>query len=135
MMGRSRGRLLAGVAVFVLVVLGGASGAWAGSAAPGGAGPGFTIESYAGPTVFSSEYNVSPSQVNEHSGSTPNIYVLTVRNSGSEPTDGSPITIADTLPKGLSAVQVEAKEFREGENLLEKGPRVIWVNLNFCAAN
>ena len=118
MMGRTRGGLLAGVAVFVLVVLGGASGAWAGSAAPGGAGPGFTIESYAGPTVFSSEYNISASQVEEQTGSTPNIYVLTVRNSGSEPTDGSPITIVDTLPKGLSAVKVEAKEFRQGEQQL-----------------
>ena len=47
--------LSGGVAVCA-AVLWARSGAWAGSA-PAGAAPGFTIESYAGPTVFSPEYN------------------------------------------------------------------------------
>ncbi len=57
-------------------------------------GPGLRIEAVAGPTVFSSE----------HGSDT---YLLTVRNSGSEPTDGSPIVVSDELPRGLKTVLIE----------------------------
>jgi hypothetical protein len=50
--------------------------------------PGFTISAVSGPTVFSAEQS-------------PDDYSLIVTNSGSEPTDGSSIRVADTLPAGL----------------------------------
>jgi hypothetical protein len=116
---RWRGRLSACVVVCV-VVLWGAAGAWAGSTAPGGAAPGFTIESYAGPTIFSSEYNTPAGRLEEQFGTTPNLYTVTVRNSGSVATDGSPITIADTLPKGVNAVALKAREFQSGQAVAEE---------------
>ncbi len=61
-------------------------------------GPGFTVKAVAGPTVFSAEHNGK--------GVTPDTYAVTVTNTGSEPTDGSPITVSDELPGGLRAVKV-----------------------------
>jgi hypothetical protein len=63
------------------------TGAAAGAATPG---PGYLIESAPYPTNFTSA-------VDENS------YLLTITNTGSQPTDGSPITITDTLPAGMSA--------------------------------
>ncbi len=63
-------------------------------------GPGLTIYAVAGPTVFSSEYNGQ---------GTPNTYSLTVRNSGSQPTDGSPIVISDELPRGMKAIRIQGQ--------------------------
>ena len=40
--------------------------------------------------------------------------MLTVRNSGSVPTNGGPITISDALPKGTKAIAVKAREFQSG---------------------
>jgi Domain of unknown function DUF11 len=90
-----RSRFAGGVAAgAVLACLLCASGAWAETAAPW-----FTIESSSAPTVFSAAFN---------GGSAPNEYVLTVTNAGSVATDGSPITVADTLPTGLTATNVRA---------------------------
>ncbi len=63
-------------------------------------GPGLTIYTVAGPTVFSSEHNGQP---------TPDTYSLTVRNSSSRPTDGSPIVVSDELPLGMKAVRIEGQ--------------------------
>ncbi len=61
-------------------------------------GPGLAIKGVAGPTIFSTEHN----------GDTlPDTYALTVTNTGSQPTDGSTISIGDELPHGLKAVRVE----------------------------
>jgi hypothetical protein len=110
-MSRIRSVLLMGVMVCLAVGFYGVSSAWAGSTAPGGAAAGFTVESEAAPTVFAPEYDGTDEKENA--------YGLTVRNSGSGPTDGSPITITDTLPKGLTATKIEAMEFREGESVAE----------------
>jgi hypothetical protein len=59
--------------------------------------PGFTINAVAGPTMFSAEHD---------GAQPPDTYTLTVTNSGNEPTDGSAISIADTLPAGLHASEI-----------------------------
>lgn len=73
-------------------------------------GPGDPIESIPGPTVFSTAWN---DQCVETVGGTPlrscNSYTLTVTNSGSLATNGTPVTIRDTLPASMTA------QFIEGE--------------------
>jgi hypothetical protein len=70
--------------------------------------PGYTINTYPAPTIFSPESG----------GSKPDYYMIWVRNSGSVATNGSPITITDTLPPGVSATEVEATNFVSDEGLL-----------------
>jgi hypothetical protein len=60
--------------------------------------PYLAIKALAGPTIFSAEHNGGP---------TPDTYGVTVTNVGSRATDGSTITIADELPRGLKAIFVE----------------------------
>jgi uncharacterized repeat protein (TIGR01451 family) len=74
------------------------------------ASPGLTIESYARPTNFSV--------------GSEGFYQVTVRNAGSVATDGSPITLADALPPGLTIKHValyflphEPGESEEGGDL------------------
>jgi hypothetical protein len=55
-------------------------------------GAGLTIESFASPSTFST-------------GDGEDVYKVMVRNAGSEQTDGSPITVTDTLPAGLKVVR------------------------------
>jgi hypothetical protein len=86
---RWRGARGLGLAVVVwLVVLG--SGSVALAATPG---PGYEVSLQAVPTIFSVEHDTSPLADG---------YLVVVTNSGSQPTDGSPITVADTLPSGLT---------------------------------
>ncbi len=59
--------------------------------------PGFTIASNSVPTVFSAEYDGSK---------TPDQVLVTVTNAGSVPTDGSTISIIDTLPAALKATAI-----------------------------
>lgn len=70
---------------------------------------GFTITLDAAPTVFSAEYDAMSENLLE----APNNYAIAVRNSGSEATNGTPISIADALPPGLTATHVAAAEFQE----------------------
>jgi hypothetical protein len=51
----------------------------------------------AGPTIFSAEHD---------NGRVSDFYAITVTNAGNQPTNGSQITIADTLPSGLQAERV-----------------------------
>jgi hypothetical protein len=114
------------------------SSAWGGSPPAVGAAAGFTIESYAAPTIFSTAYNaLEPSPYfhglgNDESPTVSNSYTLTVRNAGSVATEEenpvtkakTPIVISDTLPAGVTATRVEAREFQSiviggGENLQE----------------
>jgi Domain of unknown function DUF11 len=60
---------------------------------------GLAIRAVSGPTIFSAEH--------VGTGGTPDSYRLTVTNTGSKPTDGSPITISDELPRGLVPVRLE----------------------------
>ncbi len=85
-------RGLLGVGVALVGILGAAG---ASAAVPG---PGLAIKAVAGPTIFSSEHN---------SDEEPDIYLLTVTNTGSQPTDGSTITISDELPRGLKTVGIQ----------------------------
>jgi hypothetical protein len=63
----------------------------AGSAGAVAAAPGFAISAVAGPSIFSAET----------AGYLPDDYTLRVTNTGSLPTNGAPITIADALPVGV----------------------------------
>ncbi len=83
---------LAGASVVLAGVLGASSAA---AAAPG---PGLAIKAVAGPTIFSSEYNVGKPY--------PNTYLLIVTNTGSQPTDGTPIVVSDELPLGLKTTSI-----------------------------
>ncbi len=75
---------------------------------------GYLIESAPYPTVFTTA-NDSLCQGEFDSVVSCNSYLVTVRNSGSHPTDGSPITITDTLPAGMSAqfVHLEIQKIHE----------------------
>jgi hypothetical protein len=48
-------------------------------------------------------------------------YMITVRNEGSQPTNGSTVTITDALPTGLKAVHVESGE-SEGTHGIQNSP-------------
>jgi hypothetical protein len=95
------------VAGFLIVLGCMASGAFVCPSGAGAvnAGAAFSVTSDAVPTVFSSEYDGT---------ATPDSYALTVTNSGSLPTDGSPVSIVDSLPAGVSATSVTAGELQEG---------------------
>jgi hypothetical protein len=93
------------VCVVLLSVLAGQ--AWAGEPAPG-----WEIFSRAIPSNFSA---------NPANGF-PDGYELVVRNAGSQPTDGSPVTISDRLPEGVTAVEVVGYDLGPGlkEEFLNK---------------
>ena len=83
--------------VVLLSVLAGE--AWAGEPAPG-----WEIFSRAIPSNFSA---------NPANG-LPDGYEVVVRNAGSQPTDGSPVTISDTLPEGVTAVEAVGYDLGPG---------------------
>jgi uncharacterized repeat protein (TIGR01451 family) len=87
--------LSAAIAVSVVALLFGAGTAFAATSAPG-----WTIDSFAAPTNFSANQNAECSSGNCDS------YWVTATNAGSEPTDGSMVTLADTLPAGLTVHKV-----------------------------
>jgi hypothetical protein len=92
-----RGILLAaGTAGVLLFALAGAP-VWA--ATPG---PGYLIESAPYPTNFTAALDYSCNGKGSSNESC-NSYQLTITNSGSLPTNGSPIVITDTLPAGMGA--------------------------------
>ena len=67
-------------------------------------GPGYLIESVPTPTIFLAANDTACQQLGYGSeGRSCNSYIVTVTNSGSRTTDGSPITITDTLPAGMTA--------------------------------
>jgi hypothetical protein len=79
----------------------------AGSAHAAVAGPGFTLESIAAPTDFSAAddpFECASAQTDICGNS----YEVFAMNAGSEPTkEGSPVTLTDTLPPGVTARTVE----------------------------
>ena len=74
-------------------------------------GPALSIKAVAGPTVFSPAHNGS---------GLPDTYTLRVTNTGSKPTDGSPIVIVDELPRGLTPTGLHG--YLEEPNLGEVKP-------------
>jgi hypothetical protein len=80
--------LSAGLPVLLALALCGPSSA---AVAPA---PAFSIDAIAGPTIFSAAHN---------GGLIPDTYTVYVTNTGSVPTDGSPIKIGYELPRGLVA--------------------------------
>jgi hypothetical protein len=64
-------------------------------------GPGYLIESAPFPTNFTSALDTSCG------GESCNSYQLTITNAGSNPTDGTPITVTDTLPTGMVVQSAE----------------------------
>jgi hypothetical protein len=88
-------------------------------------GPDFTLSSSSEPTVFSPEINEEAYLRVPLSVGTPTepaesgrlesfprsaAYRLTVTNSGSQPTNGSPVTVVDTLPPGITATAIAGRE-------------------------
>ncbi len=93
-------RFVRGAAPLAALLVLGAIGAAPSLAAS--AGPRWSIVSESQPTYF-------------EAGDTSDAYVLIVRNAGALPTThGSPVTVADTLPAGVTATQVSARG--EGPN-------------------
>jgi hypothetical protein len=84
-----RRRLLTGTSVCATIIA-----LYAASAQAGEPAPGWEIHSRAIPSNFSS----SPE------GGFPDGYTVVARNSGSKPSDGSPVTISDVLPAKVSPV-------------------------------
>jgi hypothetical protein len=66
-----------------------------------------TIHSFATPTVFSAADNSECEIIGEATSCS--AYEVVVTNVGSRPTDGSPVTITDTLPAGLSVAEIQLR--------------------------
>ncbi len=96
---RSSVRVLACAALAVFVLGGGSAAA--------SAAAGFTIHSFATPTDFSTADDAACSFSRTGRGPQCDSYEVTVRNAGSEPTDGSTIMLTDTLPAGLTLKGIE----------------------------
>jgi hypothetical protein len=93
-------------------------------AAPASGGPGWSLRSYAQPTYFSSS---SDAECEHYSRSRLcDNYKLIVTNAGSASTIGSAL-IADALPQGVSAVEIE------GEDLGTKGPLACTITPLQCS--
>ncbi len=75
-------------------------------------GPGWSIDSLAIPSSFSEAENAACAEKGDPCDS----FTVTIRNAGSRPTDGSAVTIADTLPEGLMVSPLG------GAQLLWSGP-------------
>jgi Domain of unknown function DUF11 len=69
--------------------------------------PGWTITSVGQPTNFSADDNANcTSTLGQSGGPACDSYVLTATNAGSQPTDGSPVTLTDAVPAGLTVQQI-----------------------------
>ena len=75
----------------------------AGSASAASPAAGWTIESVATPTNFSTGDDAQCAEDLERCDS----YTVTARDAGSLPTSGGPVTLTDALPSGLRLVKVE----------------------------
>jgi hypothetical protein len=69
----------------------------------GAPAPGLSLKALAGPTVFSPELSPLAGAL------LPDSYDLVVTNTGSQPTDGSPIVIRDDLPQGVTPLEVHGQ--------------------------
>jgi len=81
-----------------------------GSATAATPAPGWTIDSLAMPTNFSAANNAQCEKVvkqDQQPTDACDAYQVTVTNTGSQPSDGSTVTIADTLPAGLTVQRIE----------------------------
>lgn len=102
-------RLLLAAAIGATALLAVSAGA-ASAATPD---PGLTLTSVGQPTNFSSDLNAQCASdlasSNNHTVAAPDCdtYTVTATNVGAAATDGSPVTLTDTLPAGWSAQKVE----------------------------
>ncbi len=99
----------------LLTALAGLTLAWLALAAPAHAAtpaPGFTLSSLGQPTNLSPALNTRCANdiANENAPNHPPLecdtYTVTATNQGTQPTDGTPVTLSDTLPAGITAQQV-----------------------------
>ncbi len=102
-----RGALAGLVVLFAALVLG------VGSAAAATVSPaaGWSVDEVATPTNFSAADNAQCS-VEVHAGGEPthcDAYRVIVRNAGSRPSDGSTVTLAVSLPAGLTVQNIESR--------------------------
>ena len=87
--------------------------------------PGWTVQSTVAPSVFSQ--SVTPECLVELAHFTNNEkavcdqYEVTVRNAGSEATDGAPVVFTDTLPKGVTLERVEVNKLEVNDSVSERG--------------
>jgi hypothetical protein len=96
--------LLAALAAALLVLSLGAAAAVAATAAPG-----WTLDSFAAPTSFSAADNGNCATAVAN-GRDPQAvcdsYILSAQNAGAQLTDGSPVTVTDSLPPGLTVQKI-----------------------------
>ncbi|MGC2374441.1 MAG: hypothetical protein WA484_11270 [Solirubrobacteraceae bacterium] len=95
-------------------------------------GPGYLIESAPYPTNFTPALDHSCVGANNVLGSC-NSYQLTITNSGSMPTNGTPIAIVDTPPAGMSAQVAEMENPRTGQIVKCSGEPVTCIYPNVLA--
>lgn len=96
------------VAVCLAVALGSLALLGALSPAPAlalASSPGFALDVQATPTAFSAGDDAQCLQSVDSTEPLCDAYTVTVTNAGAAPTNGSPITITDTLPPGLTVQQ------------------------------
>jgi hypothetical protein len=111
---KRRTHRLAGFAATASLLLAGAGPAGAATPAPG-----YTIHSLAAPTNFSAADNAGC----DFTDNLPlcDAYLVTVRDAGGQATDGSPVTLTDTVPAGLSVGRIV---------LIWTGPGAVAAGLN-----
>jgi hypothetical protein len=124
---------LCAVAACVAALGVGACPVWAVEAGPLEAAPGWEIHLQSAPSDFAPGAGGVGNNVVGSVG-----YNVVVRNSGSEATSGSPVTISDRLPEGITATEVLGYDFRpgytNGENAKEVNSNGGYVQLE-CLVN
>jgi hypothetical protein len=97
----------------LLVALVGATSAGAAVASPG-----WTVDTLASPSVLSEEDNGKCFASQKTNQLLCDGYVVTATNAGSEPTNGSPVTLTDTLAPGLTvrSVELTTSQLPQGDN-------------------
>jgi uncharacterized repeat protein (TIGR01451 family) len=79
---------------------------FAGSAQAAAPSPGWTLDSFAMPTSFTTSDNARCVGTLDQSDLLCDAYQVTASNAGAQPTNGDPVTLTDALPAGLEAQKV-----------------------------
>jgi len=94
----------------------------AGSAHAAVAGPGWTLDAQATPTEFFSSAAATNECLARIETNPPcDTYRVSAMNAGSEPTNGAPITLTDTLPQGVNVQNIELTLVTTGNTINKVG--------------
>jgi hypothetical protein len=116
-------RVAALAGLVVLLTLCGAAGS--AHAATSASSPGWRVESFASPTVFSAGVDGECAARLGSENSPCDSYVVSAADAGGAATDGSAVTLTDVLPAGVTARGVELSLVENGNSHLHGGKTVV----------